>query len=177
MTGNRGILVDPQGRMTQRQWAAKAWITCVLEFRGRRRPIAQPHTWTELFFLDEAVALAAGHRPCAYCRRPDYTRFRALFPGHPKAAEMDQLLHAERLDGRSKRRQPVRMQDLPDGAFIELDGTPHLIWGSSLRPFSASGYLPAIARPGGSATVLTPQSLLAVLRGGYRPMVHHSLLS
>lgn len=174
LTGNRGILVNADGRMTNRQWAAKAWITCVLEFRGRRRKIAQPRTWTELFFLDEAVAFAAGHRPCAYCRRPDYTRFKAAFPGDLKAMEMDVVLHAERVQGRVKRLHPVPLQELPNGAFVDLDGVPHLVWDDALHPFSPGGYEAPLPRHSGPALSLTPPSLLAVLHTGYRPAVHSS---
>ncbi len=170
-TGNRGILVGRDGMMTNRQWAAKAWITCLLSFRGRRRPIAQPHTWTELFFLDEAVAFAAGHRPCAYCRRKSYNQFKALWGGL-KAVEVDALLHAERLENRQKRLHPVRLNDLPDGAFILYDDRPHLVLGEKLLPYAPDGYAPPISRVRGPAQALTPPSLLAVLSAGYRPQLH-----
>ncbi|GAB5449091.1 hypothetical protein [Gymnodinialimonas sp.] len=171
-TGNRGILVAPDGRMMERQWAGKAWITCLLAFRGRKRPLAQPRTWTELFFLDEAVAFAAGHRPCAYCRRKDYLAYRDAFPGAPKAVEMDAILHHERLEGREKRLHPVHMDDLPNGAFIDHDGAPHLVKGGSLFRYAPEGYSPAIPRPSGPALALTPPCSLAVLSNGYRPVLH-----
>ncbi|MBY4895225.1 hypothetical protein KUL25_20880 [Rhodobacteraceae bacterium N5(2021)] len=174
LTGNRGILVAPDGRMMNRQWAGKAWITCVLEFRGRKRPVAQPHTWTELFFLDEAVALSAGHRPCAYCRRADYTAYRDRFPRATKAPQMDTVLHAERLNGRKKRLHAVHMDDLPDGAFIDHSAAPHLVWGDSLLRYGPGGYGPAIPRPTGPTQALTPPATLAVLSKGYRPMLHPS---
>lgn len=158
--------------MMTRQWAGKAWITCLLDFRGRRRPVAQPHTWTELFFLDEAVAFAAGHRPCAYCRRQDYTTYRDRFPGAVKAVEMDAILHSERLDNREKRRHFVHLDDLPEGAFIDHDGAPHLVKGDSLLRYAPGGYHPAIPRPSGPVLALTPPSSLAVLSRGYRPMLH-----
>ncbi|WP_224814066.1 hypothetical protein [Hasllibacter sp. MH4015] len=170
-TGNRGILVDRDGQMSNRQWAAKAWITCALEFRGRRRSIAQPRTWTELFFLDEAVAMAAGHRPCAYCRRAEYNRFKAL-SGGAKAAEMDRILHAERLDGRDKRLHAMHLDDLPDGAFILWDGVPMLVREDQILPFAPSGYGPPLPRHSGTASLLTPPSLIAVLRAGYRAVLH-----
>ncbi len=170
-TGNRGILVDRNGQMTNRQWALKAWITCVLEFRGRRRPIAQPRTWTELFFLDEAVAFAAGHRPCAYCRRTDYNRFKAL-NGGVKANDIDRILHRERLEGRQKRLHSTRMEDLPDGAFVLHDNTPLLVRRDALFPYNPNGYGPPITRPKGQTQALTPPVLLDVLRGGYQPMLH-----
>ena len=174
LTGNRGVLVHPDGRMMDRQWAGKAWITCVLEFRGRKRKVAQPHRWTELFFLDEAVALAAGHRPCAYCRRTDYTAYRDRFPGAPKAVEMDRILHAERLDGREKRLHPVQLDDMPDGAVVALHGAPYLVMGNEIFPYIPEGYLPPIARQSCPAHALTPPSTLAVLTAGYRPALHPS---
>lgn len=174
LTGNRGILVAPSGKMMARQWAGKAWITCVLDFRGRRRPIAQPHTWTELFFLDEAVAFSAGHRPCAYCRRDDYNRFKTAFTDHPLAKTMDEILHAERLDGRAKRHHKVRLEDLSDGAFVDVDNTPHLVWHDRLYPYAPAGYGAPLARHMGPVLALTPPSLLAALHAGYRPSVHFS---
>lgn len=174
-TGNRGILVAPDGRMMARQWASKAWITCVLEFRGRRRPVAQPHTWTELFFLDEAVAFSAGHRPCAYCRRADYTAFKTRFPGAPKAVEMDAVMHAERLEGKSKRLHETQAETLPDGAFVMIDGAPHLVHGDALRPYTPGGYLRPRRRPVGAVQTLTPPSVLSVLSAGYQVSLHPSL--
>ena len=171
LTGNRGILVDRSGQMTNRQWALKAWITCVLEFRGRRRPIAQPRTWTELFFLDEAVAFAAGHRPCAYCRRADYTRYKALCGGL-KAVDMDKVLHAERLEKRSKRLHTVRMESLPDGAFVLQDEGPMLVLSDTLLPYTPMGYGPPHPRKLGHAMALTPPNSIMVLDSGYRPMIH-----
>lgn len=170
-TGNRGILVDRNGRMTNRQWAAKAWITCALEFRGRRRPVARPGTWTELFFLDEAVAFAAGHRPCAYCRRAEYARFKALWGGL-RAVEMDAILHAERLNGRAKRTHLLACDDLPDGAFMLQDGAPFLVVGTKILPFFPEGYGAPRPRRAGKVQVLTPPCLLRVLRAGYRPVLH-----
>lgn len=158
--------------MMARQWAGKAWITCVLEFQGRTRPVAQPHTWTELFFLDEAVAFSAGHRPCAYCRREEYNAFKALFPGVPKAVEMDAVMHGERLESRAKRLHSVDLDTLPDGAFIQHEGRPCLVKGDAVLPYSPRGYLPPIPRPSGAREALTPPSLLAVLQGGYVPMLH-----
>lgn len=171
-TGNRGILVAPDGRMMNRQWAGKAWITCLLDFRGWRREVAQPHTWTELFFLDEAVAFSAGHRPCAFCRREAYNAFKTAFSGNLRAVEMDAVLHAERLNGRVKRLHPVRMNDLPDGAFIVQDSAPHLVRGDTILPYTPDGYLTAKARGDGVVMALTPPSLLTVLAGGYTPTLH-----
>ena len=101
--GNRGCLHDARGEI-RRRWATRRWIACRLEFRGwHREPLLQPGKFTELFFLDEATAFAAGHRPCALCRREDYVRFGELFPGPSGADAMDEQLHAERVDGRERR--------------------------------------------------------------------------
>lgn len=136
-------------------------------------------TWTELFFLDEATAFAAGHRPCAECRNPDYRRFRALWASvHPAdqagADAMDQRLHAERLDGRARKRTaPAELADLPDGAFVALDGRAWLVHDDRLLAWSPAGYTARRPRPAaGHADLLTPPSVVAVLRAGYRPHVH-----
>ncbi|MBF9045252.1 hypothetical protein HKCCE4037_18055 [Rhodobacterales bacterium HKCCE4037] len=171
LTGNRGILVDREGRMTGRQWAAKAWICCVLQFRDWRKPLTAPGTWTPLFFLDEAVALAAGHRPCAVCRRADYTRFKTLWGG-AKATEIDTILHAERLENKGKRLHPTRLETLPDGALVLHDETPMLVREDALLPYSPAGYGPPRPRPNGATIALTPPSILAILAAGYRPQLH-----
>jgi hypothetical protein len=172
--GNRGCLHDAEGRI-RRRYAVKRWIACRLEFRGRRRTLLQPGRYTELFFLDEATAFAAGHRPCAECRREDYLRFgaiwRGLHPGDAGADAIDARLHAERLDGRAQRRHHARLESLPDGAFVLLDGGPRLVLGRELLAWSASGYGDRVPRPLGAAVVLTPPSLVAVLRAGWRPDV------
>src|ERR1700757_59157 len=124
--GNRGIIHDPATRtLLRKRWSTPAWLTCVCEFRGRRRSVMATRSWTELFFLDEATALAAGHRPCFYCRRGAAQAFQKCFPMHgraaaPKAHEIDATLHAERLDRRRKRLHVLmsRAADLPDGAMI-----------------------------------------------------------
>jgi len=146
--------------------------------------VLQPHSWTELFFLDEATAFTAGHRPCAECRHADYQRFTeawAVGVGAPHGAdEMDAVLHADRLEGRGvnqrKRTYWERMGTLPDGVFIRLEGSSPLLWREQLLEWSAGGYrarrslLPAASR----VEVLTPHSLVAVLRAGYRLEVHVS---
>jgi hypothetical protein len=182
--GNRGCLHDESGRI-RRRYNGKRWIACVLEFRGRRRTrLLQPGRYTELFFLDEATAFAAGHRPCAECRHDDYVRFvslwRELYPGETRADAIDARLHAERLDAetRAQRRHRTAFEALPDGAFVLHDDEPHLVSGSRLVRWTASGYREATPRPAhGEAVVLTPPSLVAVLRAGWRsslPLVHPS---
>lgn len=170
--GNRGCLHDEAGRI-RRRWAVKRWIACRLEFAGRRRtPLLQPGRYTELFFLDEATALAAGHRPCAECRRVDYVRFgeiwRGLHAGEAGADAIDARLHEERL---SPRRQ-ARLDGLPDGVFVLRDGEPWLVLGSRLRRWTPGGYAEGAARPARvRAEVVTPPSLVEVLRAGWDPLV------
>ena len=179
--GNRGGRMHrPDRTLTRRRWASKAWITCRLAFKGRQRTLMSPQSYTELFFLDEATALAAGHRPCAECRRGDFNRFMTLWArqrgreGRAYVAEVDDVLHGERLAaGRSKRLHPHRIDTLPDGTFILLDGAPHLVLGRHLLRWSAAGYEAAVARPtSGSAQVVTPRHIVGVLAMGYAPALH-----
>ena len=167
--GNRGCLHDERGEI-RRAWQVKRWIGCRLEFKDRTRQLLQPGRYTELFFLDEATALAAGHRPCAECRRADYVRFLEIVGGGG-ADEVDAHLHAERLDGRERRLHLVRYGELPDGAFVLEDGTPLLVLGELLLEWTPAGYIHPRARPSGRATVITPPTLLAVLRAGWNPLV------
>jgi hypothetical protein len=170
--GNRGRLHDEHGQI-RRQWQVKRWISCRLEFRGRHRaggPMP-PGRYTGLFFLDEATAFAAGHRPCAECRHEDYVRFLGLV-GESRADAIDERLHAERLGPKPQR--PVA--SLPDGAFVLRDGDPWLVLGGELLRWSPSGY--AERRPAdGRASVLTPVSVLPVLELGWNgvvPFLHPS---
>ena len=183
LMGNRGILHDDAGRLV-RSWQVRRWIACRTAFRGRHRQLLQPHSWTELFFLDEATAFAAGHRPCAECRHADYQRFKTAWEvavGVPNGAdEMNAVLHADRLEGRGvqqrKRTYWEQVATLPEGTFIRLDGSAWLAWNGQLLEWSAGGYrarrqlLPAASR----VEVLTPRSLVAVLRAGYPLQVHVS---
>jgi len=177
--GNRGCLHDDRGRLHGRPWRTRAWITCRLAFKGRRRTLMTPRRYTELFFLDEATAFAAGHRPCAECRWHDYQRFRGCWPalaGRP-VAELDAVLHRERVDvGGRKIVRPMRADDLPDGSVVALPERPDaalLKWGDQLFPWSLDGYGPPVARPR-DVLVLTPPSLMAVLARGYRLALHAS---
>jgi hypothetical protein len=176
--GNRGCLHDAGGRI-RRRFNGKRWLACRLEFRGwHRAPLQQPGRFTELFFLDEATAFAAGHRPCALCRRADYDRllaiWRELHPDQIGADAIDAQLHRERVD-RAKRvqlRYEAPLDELPDGAFVLRDGEPCLVLGAELLSWTAAGYHVRTRRPiGGQALVLTPPSLVAVLRAGWRPLV------
>ncbi|MBC5815707.1 MAG: hypothetical protein GIW97_04115 [Candidatus Eremiobacteraeota bacterium] len=178
MMGNRGILHDDEKRIV-RSSQVRRWIACVTEYRGIRREIMRPHSWTQLFFLDEATALSAGHRPCAFCRNKDYKRFCALWKelfGGPVGADIiDDQLHGERLERRRKRTYRSDLATLPDGAYVALDGAPWLVWGNDLLAWSASGYVARESRPKKKdVDVLTPRSIVAVLAAGYCPSIHPS---
>ncbi len=184
---NRGRIHDPSGRIRERRYPTKRWIACQLEFRGRhRRPLMAPGKFTELFFLDEATALAAGHRPCGECRYADYTHLTALWadlhPGQLGADAIDEQLDRERRDPGTKRRRfhQVPYDDLPHGAFVLVGGAPHLVLDSALLRWSPAGYTTRADRPAGTsatATVITPPSLVALLttvRTPLVPLVHPS---
>ena len=179
MMGNRGVLHDADKHLV-RPWQVKRWICCLTKFRGRRRPeLMAPGCYTELFFLDEAVALAAGHRPCFECRRKQARDFAAAWcPAMPpKAGEMDHVLHDERIyrETRQQRRHGGRLEDLPDGAFVLLDDSAWLVQGNGILRYTAAGYDVAEPRPhGGRATVLTPPSVLTTLERSYTPCLHPS---
>jgi hypothetical protein len=179
--GNRGVLHD-ETRHIVRHSQVRRWIACRLEFRGRRRKIMRPRSWTELFFLDEATALAAGHRPCAECRYSDYRRFRELWIacfGEPVGADiMDRKLHAERIARRSKVTYRANVRALPDGTYVAFEGAAWLVNGDKLLAWSDEGYTRRLARPArGDVEVLTPLSIVAILDAGYRPNIHPSALS
>ena len=174
--GNRGCLHDEHGRI-RRRWATRRWLACRLAFRGwQRGPLLQPGRFTELFFLDEATAFAAGHRPCALCRRGDYVRlgelWRDLHPGQLGADAIDLQLHAERLAGRRRRLHEATLDELPDGAFVVAGEVPRLVLGDELLTWTPAGYTERAPRgTGGRAQLLTPPSLVAVLRAGWEPLV------
>jgi hypothetical protein len=180
LMGNRGILHDAHQRLI-RDSQVRRWIACRLEFRGRHRTVMRPGSYTELFFLDEAAAFAAGHRPCAECRHADYRRFQAAwttaFPDRSARADaMDAQLHAERRAGPwQKNVAPALIQNLPDGAYIAHEGRAWLVWGDRLLAWSAGGYVDQHPRPStGGVTLLTPVSIVAALRAGYQPAIHPS---
>ena len=170
--GYRGCLHDANGRIVRR-YQVKRWIACSLEFKGwHRSPLMQPGRFTELFFLDEATAFAAGHRPCAECRREDYNAFLALV-GETRADDVDERLHAER-----SRHWAAPFDGLPDGTFVLRDGEPWLVHGETLRRWTPGGYTDRVPRPNDEATVVTPPSLVGVLRAGWSgavPLFHPSL--
>jgi len=164
--GNRGRLHDDAGRI-RRQWQVKRWISCRLEFRGRYRAAGPmpPGRYTGLFFLDEATAFAAGHRPCAECRHEDYVRYVALV-GERRADDVDERLHAERLGERPAR----EVGSLPDGAFVLLDGEPWLVLGGELLRWTPGGYTERRAARG-HARLLTPLASLRALAAGWSGVV------
>jgi hypothetical protein len=178
-TGNRGIIHDPLTKtLLNRRWSNPAWITCVCEFRGRRREVMATRSWTELFFLDEATALAAGHRPCFYCRRDDASRFRAAWEegngiARVRAPEIDAVLHAERLNKRAKRLHalPCAAADLPDGAMVAAEGQSYLIVQGRAMRWSFAGYTATDIKLR-DANLLTPPSTLRTLLAGYRAALH-----
>jgi hypothetical protein len=172
-TGNRGIL--HRGREIVRLHASVVWITCALEFGGREGRQWQPGHYTYLFFHDEAVSFAAGHRPCAECRRASYDAYRTAWAeglgvGVPSAKQMNRQLHGERLVPRTRRRRVHELPwaELPDGAFALLDESPVLVAGEHLVEWTREGYGDRRARPArGTATLITPPSTIAVLAAGY----------
>jgi hypothetical protein len=183
-TGNRGIIHDPATKtLLKKRWSSPAWITCVCEFRGWRRKVMGGRSWTELFFLDEATAFAAGHRPCFFCRRDDANRFRAAWEegngvSGVLAREIDAVLHDERLERGRKRLHllPMPVERLPDGAMVQQGEQSFLIvQGRALR-WSMAGYQKAEAALD-DAMLLTPPSTLLALGAGYRPVLHPSASS
>ena len=175
--GNRGCLHDDLGRI-RRAWAVRRWISCRLEFKEwHRSPLLQPGKFTELFFLDEATAFAAGHRPCALCRREDYVRFCDAWSRihrEPVGADaIDERLHRERIDSRSRDRRlhPAELGELPDGVFVAESGGAWLVVGPSLLRWTPAGYVDRRPRRSGSVALLTPPSVVEVLRAGWEPVV------
>jgi hypothetical protein len=185
-TGNRGIIHDPDTKtLTSRRWTTKAWICCALDWKGRRREVMGRNApgggagWTELFFLDEVTALAAGHRPCFTCRREAATRFFACleseFGGKPRAADVDVRLHGERLasGARAKPLSLIDLPGLPDGTMIASGSSAYALRERRARPWSFEGYgapvaLSDLARA--PLTLITPPTIVKALRAGYRPV-------
>ncbi|HVH77883.1 MAG TPA: hypothetical protein VM782_00710 [Stellaceae bacterium] len=177
-TGNRGIIHDPATKtLLTKRWVTKAWLICVLDYNGRRREVMGGRSWTELFFLDEAIALAAGHRPCFFCRRRAAEAFQAAWAKakgreKPLAPEMDAVLHAERLDHGRKRIHPISgpANELPDGAVITASGAAYTIVSGRAFRWTERGYMEISEMPRADG-MLTPPSTLLALRAGYRPVV------
>jgi hypothetical protein len=178
MMGNRGILHDDARRIV-RAWQVRRWIACRIAFRDRHRSVMKPHSYTELFFLDEATSLSAGHRPCAECRYDDFQRFRSLweicFGVAANADAIDAALHAGRVAGGGKKTYRDDLAGLPDGTYIALERKPWLVWGRELLAWSDSGYTRRRPRQTWSEIeVLTPRPTVAILAAGYRPAIHPS---
>jgi hypothetical protein len=188
LMGNRGRLHDANRRIVRRQAPGyRAWVTCLLDFKGRRREVMTPGRYTELFFLDEATALAAGHRPCGECRRDDYRRFKsAWLAGNPERGlagrvaidVIDRELHRDRLTPEGRQQTFLAdIQTLPDGVFVAWKdpATPMLVWRGALRPWSPEGYGHPQEKPGAVVvTALTPLSTMRALAAGYTPGVDAS---
>ena len=193
LMGNRGgQMHDAERRLTGRRWVSKQWIACSLAYKDRHETIMAPGRYTQLFFLDEATALAAGHRPCALCRRGDFLRFMGIWQRlrglqmRPGVADVDAVLHAERVGGdRRKVMFAASLDGLPDGVMVALEhgslrgGTAHpsahLHVGCRLLGWSPTGYGgPVAAPPHLQVRVLTPASIVAVIAAGYAPMLHDS---
>ncbi len=169
-TGNRGILHNDQQELVTTNWRHKAWIICELEYKGLRRKLMQPGHWTELFFLDEATALAAGHRPCALCRRAAYNEFLKL-SGRPSAKQLDETLHPQRTNEQGT----IAFDRLPENSFYAIGSQAYLKRAARSLLWSHSGYqlaenpsLKALVQP------LTPLLTRQVLAQGYQPILHAS---
>jgi len=177
--GNRGGRIhDGVQKLGSRRWSSKQWICCVLDFKGRHRRV-WGDSYTELFFLDEVTALAAGHRPCFECRRADATAFAESWKRStgrkPTAPEMDKVLHAQRLDGRDKRVHSMPLSGLPDGTMIAQNGSVYAVKGDALLHWTPSGYVQPIARGKDDVVVvLTPPAIVDILANAYEPHWHAS---
>jgi hypothetical protein len=179
LMGNRGGRLHRDDQtLSGSRWKNKHWLICVCEFKGRRRDVWARY-YTELFFLDEPTALAAGHRPCFECRRQAAKAFIAAFPGSPRGVEaMDEALHGERVENRRKRLWRTRLGELPDGAMIARDRRPYAVRSGALSPWSFAGYgAPEPLEPEAVVDVLTPPSTVAALKGGYRPLWPEAVIS
>jgi hypothetical protein len=185
MMGNRGILHDEQGVLTNKRWTHQSWVACSLSYKGIKRTLNAPHCYTELFFFDEATALSAGHRPCAECRRDDFHRFRdAWLRGNPESgldgsssiAAIDRIIHSERV---TRNREKVVwvgvLGDMPDAVFVTLPEKPDqplLKWQGNLHQWSPGGYInPLMVDEVRQVTILTPQSIVMAIKAGYTPEV------
>lgn len=185
LLGNRGVLHNARKEVIANS-ARKGWVTCRLEFEGRRREVFSAGSYSELFFLDEATAFSAGHRPCAECRRARYNEFKSAWvkanPGlvrsaNPPITEIDKVMHAERARrGGDKVTFEAPLADLPPGTFIELAGEALLVWGGSLLRWTFAGYagFSPVSAPMDPVCVLTPRSLVQMFRSGFVPSVHTS---
>ena len=183
LLGNRGIIHDANQNIIATH-ALQAWITCALEYKGRRRQVMSPRTWTELFFLDEATAFSSGHRPCAYCRRPRYNEFKAawlqanrhLLEGQSEGINrIDRIIHTQRLKRGRKVTHAAPLKSLPAGTMIQMQSHAYVVWNGGLYKWSFSGYQFAQdIRSNDSVTVLTPKSYVEAFKQGFTPQAHAS---
>ena len=181
-TGNRGIIYDPVTKtLLTRRWATKTWLVCSCEYKGRRRSVMAGGSWTELFFLDEAVALSAGHRPCFLCRREAAELFRAAWAAAkgtppPAAAAIDAVLRDEHLEHGRKRMHPIPapLSVLPDGAVVVVAGSAFTLSSGLAHRWTNEGYNPPVSLHRADG-LLTPPSTLIALGVGYRPVLHPSI--
>ena len=181
LMGNRGCLHDEQRQLGTARWRSALWICCRLAWRDWRRDVMPPGRWTALFFLDEATAFAAGHRPCGFCRWTDFRAYAEAWgtvyglDGRGRALDIDRQLHRERVESRTRRQRTwlARLDGLPDGAMVAYDGSPALVVGGQLRRWSFDGYqAPVTVDATSTVDVLTPPSTVRVFEAGYRPLVH-----
>ena len=182
--GNRGGALHNEHREIVREYKSRQWITCVLEFKGRHRAVMTPRRYTELFFLDEAVAFAAGHRPCAECRRQRFHAFKQAWmrhyppaSGYPiRAPEIDEVLHRARLDEQKRKRTyESPLPSLPNGAFVQIDQGVYLVWKDAIALWTPEGYQKRERRPSNlTVTVLTPRPIVECFVQGYEPEIHQS---
>ncbi|HLK63339.1 MAG TPA: hypothetical protein VKU19_07860 [Bryobacteraceae bacterium] len=175
--GNRGGAIHNEHREIVRPYKSRQWISCVLEFKGRRRVVMTPRRYTELFFLDEAVAFSAGHRPCCECRRERFNAFKRAWGRPARAPEIDVELHGARLDSRKRKlTYQAPLESLPNGSFVNIDGSAWLVWDDALALWSPAGYVRKDPRPPHQiATVLTPEPIIRCFQNGYVPETHPSL--
>ena len=182
--GNRGILHDERGQIVA-QWRLKRWLICVLNFKERHRQVFTPHRYTELFFLDEATALSAGHRPCAECQRGRYNEFCLAWSEANPELSHGKVLHAEAIDrqlhieramrGGGKQSYHADLETLPSGTFVDRSGLACLVWNGKLLPWGFVGYgPPVVTQRNEIARVLTPRSIVSTFNAGFSPQVHES---
>lgn len=180
MMGNRGGALHNSDREIVRSYKSRRWITCVLQFRDRYRKVMSEGRYTELFFLDEATSFAAGHRPCAECRRERYNAFRYAWgclsqqQRPPSADEMDLALHPARIDKGKKVTYDAALGSLPDGVFVQVEGCAHLVWRDALLLWTPEGYARKYRPEDFVVTVLTPKPIVGCFREGYVPEIHSS---
>jgi len=181
--GNRGVI--HKDKQIIKAFKHKAWIICALEFKGRKRSVMMPDRWTELFFLDEATAFAAGHRPCFECRKEDAQRFKSCsITGNPQyhfdrktsINLIDEVIHRERIDGNKKKVTHQRIaSDLPDGTFVLINNEAYVLSHGKLHHWMPFGYTDTMVIPDSPLTILTPPSVVNAFRAGYAPQIRYQL--